>query len=701
MSRVSIVLGYGFDKEDDDDGMECLPTEEIFIELARMGYEKPPLKLTFYKAFFSAKWKFLIHTLVQCLSAKRTAWNEFSCSMASAVICLATGRKFNISKYIFDSMAAAKEEDKEDETCTTLSNKIAALEQDKVAQALEILKLKRRVKKLEKQRRSKLEEKDEVNAAAKEVNAAEPTAFDDKEMQEKHLDNIRKCQSLKRKPISVAQARKNMIVYLKNMAGYKIAHFKGMTYDQVRPIFEREYNKVQTFLKPDRDEEPTKNRDTPTNDPKEISKEDVNNMLQIVLVSEFKVEALQVNFEDMMKDSDREDLDALWRLVKEKFSTTMPTEDKEKALWVELKRLYEPNVADGSCDEDLHGGQQTKEQKEFGYILQVIKKLELRKLNDLLEVEFLGHVINGDGIHVDPSKIEKCKTFDWGEEQENAFQTLKDKLCNAHVLALLDRPEDFVVYCDASGLGLGCVLMQRELLSDYDYEICYHPGKANVVADALSRKERVKPKRVRAMNMTLQSSIKDRMLAAQKEASDESAKWEGIDMDFMTKFHRTSSGHDTIWVIVDRLTKFSYFLPMHEDYKMDRLARLYPIEIVVRHGVSISIISDRDSRFTSRFWQSMLEALRTRLDISTAYHPQTDGQSEHTIQTLEDTLRACFLDFEGSWDVHHLLAEVGEGHLIGPELVQETTKKISHFKDRIKATQDRPKSYTNKRRKPL
>ncbi|GJZ37632.1 putative reverse transcriptase domain-containing protein [Tanacetum coccineum] len=210
-------------------------------------------------------------------------------------------------------------------------------------------------------------------------------------------------------------------------------------------------------------------------------------------------------------------------------------------------------------------------------------------------------------------------------------------------------------------------------------------------------------------------------------------KWEGIAMDFVTKLPRTSSGHDTIWVIVDRLTKSAHFLPMREDYKMDRLARLYLNEIVARHGVPISIISDRDSRFTSRFWQSMQEALGTRLDMSTAYHPQTDGQSERTIQTLEDMLRACVLDFGGSWDVHLPLvefsynnsyhssvrcapfealygrkcrspimwAEVGEGQLIGPELVQETTEKISQIKDRLKAARDRQKSYADKRRKPL
>nr|GFA09502.1 putative reverse transcriptase domain-containing protein [Tanacetum cinerariifolium] len=122
-------------------------------------------------------------------------------------------------------------------------------------------------------------------------------------------------------------------------------------------------------------------------------------------------------------------------------------------------------------------------------------------------------------------------------------------------------------------------------------------------------------------------------------------------------FERVEARHDTIWVIIDRLTNSAHFLPIPEDYKMHRLAILYLNEIFARHGVSISIISDRDSRFTSRFWKSMQEALGTHLDMSTAYHPQTDAQSKRTIQTLEDMLKACVLDFGGSWDVHFPLVE--------------------------------------------
>ncbi|GJV82000.1 reverse transcriptase domain-containing protein [Tanacetum coccineum] len=210
-------------------------------------------------------------------------------------------------------------------------------------------------------------------------------------------------------------------------------------------------------------------------------------------------------------------------------------------------------------------------------------------------------------------------------------------------------------------------------------------------------------------------------------------KWERITMDFVTKLPKTSIGHDTIWVIVDRLTKSSHFIPIRATDSMETLTRLYIKEIVSRHGVPISIISDRDSHFTSRFWQSLQNALGTQLDMSTAYHPETDGQSERTIQTLEDMLRACVIDFGKGWDKHLPLVEfsynnsyhasikaapfealygrkcrspvcwteVGDSQLTGPEIIQETTEKIVQIRQRLQAARDRQRSYANVRRKPL
>nr|GEZ38282.1 reverse transcriptase domain-containing protein [Tanacetum cinerariifolium] len=134
-------------------------------------------------------------------------------------------------------------------------------------------------------------------------------------------------------------------------------------------------------------------------------------------------------------------------------------------------------------------------------------------------------------------------------------------------------------------------------------------------------------------------------------------KWEKISMDFITKLPKTTNGYDTIWVIVDRLTKSAHFLPMRENDPMEKLMKLYMKEVVTRHGVPVSIISDCDGRFTSLFWRALHTALGTRLDMSTAYHPETNGQSERTIQTLEDMLRACVIDFKKSWDRHLPLVE--------------------------------------------
>ncbi|GJR34355.1 putative reverse transcriptase domain-containing protein [Tanacetum coccineum] len=479
----------------------------------------------------------------------------------------------------------------------------------------------------------------------------------------------------------------------------------------------------------------------------------------------------------------------------------------------------------------IYSKDEKEHEEHLKAILELLKKEKLYAKFSKCEfwipkVQFLGHVIDSRGIHVDPAKIESIKDwaspktpteirqflglagyyrrfiegfskiaksmtkltqkgikFDWGEKEENAFQLIKQKLCSAPILALPEGSEDFVVYCDASHKGLGAVLMQREkviayasrqlkvheknytthdlelgsvvfalkiwrhylygtrctvftdhkslqhildqkelnmrqrrwleLLSDYDCDIRYHPGKANVVADALSRKERDEPLRVRALVMTISLDLPKQILAAQIEAlkpenlkkedvggmirtdipkerlepradgtlclngrswlpcygdlrsvimheSHKSKysihpgsekmyqdmkklywwpnmkadiatyvskcltcakvkaehqrpsgllvqpeipewKWDNITMDFVTKLPKSSQGLDTIWVIVDRLTKSAHFLPIRETDPLDKLAKLYLDRIVTRHGTPVSIICDRDGKFTSNF----------------------------------------------------------------------------------------------------
>ena len=134
-------------------------------------------------------------------------------------------------------------------------------------------------------------------------------------------------------------------------------------------------------------------------------------------------------------------------------------------------------------------------------------------------------------------------------------------------------------------------------------------------------------------------------------------KWERITMDFVTGLPKTQRGHDTICVIVDRLTKLAHFIATNNTYSLGRDPRLYVDEIVRIHGAPVSIVSDRDPRFTSRFWQKLQDAMGTKLHFSTVFHPQTDGQSERTIQTPEDMLRTCVMEFKGSWDDYLALIE--------------------------------------------
>ena len=196
---------------------------------------------------------------------------------------------------------------------------------------------------------------------------------------------------------------------------------------------------------------------------------------------------------------------------------------------------------------------------------------------------------------------------------------------------------------------------------------------------------------------------------------------------------RTLRGFDAIWVVVDRLTKSAHFLPIKVNFFLERLAKLYIDEIVRLHGIPVSIVSDRDTRFVSQFWRSLHQAMKTKLEFSTAFHPQTDGQSERTIQTLEDMLRAYVLDLKGSWDDHLSLIEfaynnsyqatikmapfealygrrcrtpvcwddVGERKLLGPDIILQTTDKIQLIRKRLFTAQSRQKSYADNQKREL
>ncbi|GJW77827.1 putative reverse transcriptase domain-containing protein [Tanacetum coccineum] len=226
-------------------------------------------------------------------------------------------------------------------------------------------------------------------------------------------------------------------------------------------------------------------------------------------------------------------------------------------------------------------------------------------------------------------------------------------------------------------------------------DLYWWPGMKRDIAEYVSRCSKIKAEHQKPSGFLQQPEIPE-------------WKWEKITMDFVTKLPKSSSGHDTIWVVVDRLTKSAHFLPIHEDYKTEKLAKIYTIKIVARHGVPVSIILDSNGRFTSHLWQAFQEA-------------------------LEDMLRACVMDFGGSRDTHLPLIEfsynnsyhtsikcapfealygqkcrspviwieVGESQLIGPEIVQETTEKIVQIRERLKTARSRQKSYADKRRKPL
>ncbi|XP_058759538.1 uncharacterized protein LOC131632826 [Vicia villosa] len=420
------------------------------------------------------------------------------------------------------------------------------------------------------------------------------------------------------------------------------------------------------------------------------------------------------------------------------------------------------------------------------------------------------------------------------------------------VKKLTDPNRSYEVFCDASKKGLGGVLMQdgqvvayasrqlrsheenypthdlelaaivfalkrrwMEYLKDFDFDLKYHPGKANKVADALSRKEikvaelmmlefglmekfrnldlqfECAPTGVLISNLCIENELRERIRQAQWNDVELQAKANLPDFvrtsdglilfgrricvpnngelrravcDLPTSKDRAPKarwyvatigysclemgqyihglhcgtttvlgGHDSIWVIVDRLTKSAHFLPVKTTHKVSHLARLFVVEIVRLHGVPSSIVSDRDPKFTSWIWKAFHQEMGTDLNLSTSNHPQTDGQTERTIQTIEDMLRACILEIGGSWkdnlpliefaynNSYHASigmapyealygrkcrsplcwSEVGEKGILGPEIIQETTEKVKMIRDKMKQAQDRQKSYADKRRRPL
>ncbi|KAA0063169.1 DNA/RNA polymerases superfamily protein [Cucumis melo var. makuwa] len=435
----------------------------------------------------------------------------------------------------------------------------------------------------------------------------------------------------------------------------------------------------------------------------------------------------------------------------------------------------------------------------------------------LEQVVFLGHVVSAKGVSVDLEKVEavvnwerptsatevrsflglaryyrrfiedfsrlalpltaltrKNVKFEWSNKCKQSFQELKKRLVTAPILALPVIGKDYVIYCDASRLGLGCMLMQDgnviayasrlevefELRTDgaivkqgrlcvpniselknaileeaHSSAYAMHPGSTKMYKTLkktywwFGMKQEIAEYVDRCLICQQVKPVRQRPGGFLNPLPVPEWKWEHITMDFLFGLPRTSSGHDGIWVIVDRLTKTTRFIPIKATSTLDQLARLYVDKIVSQYGVPVSIVSDRDPRFTSKFWPSLQKAMGT----STSFHPQTDGQSERTIQTLENMLRACVLQLKGSSDTHLPLMEfaynnsyqssigmapyealyerpcrtlvcwneVGERKLVGLEVVQITTNNIKLIRENMRIAQDRQKSYADKRRRNL
>ena len=419
-----------------------------------------------------------------------------------------------------------------------------------------------------------------------------------------------------------------------------------------------------------------------------------------------------------------------------KYIFTQKELNMRQRRWLELMKdydltiLYHPGKANVVAD-----ALSRKSSGNLAYMITTQPTLleDLRKL----DVEIVSH--NEDAmlfaLTVEPTIIETIKA---AQMDDNHLRKLRDKVEEGRatdfsfvegVLRLKDRlcvphsteiKQQILEQAHSSKFAIhpGCTKMYHDMR-----EIFWWPSMKKDVAKYVARCihcQRVKAEHQRPGGLLTSLPIPE-------------WKWEHITMDFVVGLPRSNRGNDTIWVIVDRLTKSAHFLAMKITHKLDTLANLYIKEIIRLHGTPMSIVSDRDPRFISQFWKSLQAAMGTQLNFSTAFHPQTDGQSERVIQILEDLLRLCTLDFKGGWEEHLPLVEfaynnsyqasikmapfealygrrcrspicwteVGDGRLLGPQIVQETTEKIALIQQRIRTAQSRQKSYADKRRKDL
>ncbi|GJW95105.1 putative reverse transcriptase domain-containing protein [Tanacetum coccineum] len=337
---------------------------------------------------------------------------------------------------------------------------------------------------------------------------------------------------------------------------------------------------------------------------------------------------------------------------------------------------------------------------------------------------FLGYVIDSQGIHVDPTKIEAVKNWEsptiptkknkkyiWGEDQESAFQLLKQKLCEAPILTLPEGNDNFVVYCDASHQGLGAVTLHPKL-----------PSQILEAQTEAIKEENIKAKNLRGMDKAFE-------VRPDGTRCIKSRSWLPLFGNLreliMHESHKSKysihPGSNKMYQDLKKLYWWPNMKAIIAEYVGKGLTCSGVKAEFSRHGVPISIISNRDRHFTSRFWQSLQNALGTQLDMSTAYHPKIDGQSERTIQTLKDMLRACVIDFGKGWERHLPLVEfsynnsyhasikaapfealsgrkrrspvcwakVGDVQLTGPKIIHETTEKIVQIRQRLQAARDR------------